>query len=131
MKKQCEAAPQSNQRGIETGLMGGTHLGRDPVPQSNQRGIETSFPQLEAIFRIASIRPQSNQRGIETRVALSRASQPPAGLNRTSVGLKPQRAAVGRTARIRPQSNQRGIETQSFQCHPVLAFPASIEPAWD
>ena len=79
--------------------------------------------------------------------------EPPAGLNRTSVGLKRQlgmldeghtdvpqsnqrgietsRSASQRLRSARPQSNQRGIETKWRYTDAGVKPTASIEPVWD
>ena len=57
--------------------------------------------------------------------------EPQEGLNRTSVGLKPALRARFASWRRPPQSNQRGIETLIWSPTRNVAYPASIEPAWD
>jgi len=142
--------PQSNQRGIETGLSGrrsgdtmpglnrtSVGLKREPgcricaihkQPQSNQRGIETL---TSGWLSPAFCAPQSNQRGIETATKGKRRGRGEAGLNRTSVGLKPKSEEGCAWGSQEPQSNQRGIETEAIKDLLFQSERASIEPAWD
>ena len=97
--------------------------------------------------------PQSNQRGIETREALPAFRLSAAGLNRTSVGLKPgtegervlRRGCLNRTSvglklvhpgfkliyKLSLNRTSVGLKHTSRGGGAMGARPASIEPAWD
>ena len=134
--------PQSNQRGIETGLgltpPGGnrTRLNRTSVGLKRDRGAARSGggPRLNRTsvglkqdgvgVGVGVKAPQSNQRGIETLVGAPAVALPFAGLNRTSVGLKLDGVSQLWVENFGPQSNQRGIET--WEC--VAVSPAPNRP---
>ena len=119
--------PQSNQRGIETKLIGFVHwayvarLNRTSVGLKLGEAVKVAASLLRlnrtsvGLKLLALLlplpfgaRPQSNQRGIET-------------------GSDPSI----RYAHSSPQSNQRGIETFAAKRGVSPRSQASIEPAWD
>ncbi len=154
-RDQCGASPGGND-GLNRTSVGlkqkreGEGIKLTPSPQSNQRGIETG------ICRVARgpVREGLNRTSVGLKPpALPQESERGCGLNRTSVGLKrhgsggsprrnrePQsnqrgietdRQQRSREQGYEPQSNQRGIETQIDRLESTLNEFASIEPAWD
>jgi len=149
MSTNQERRPQSNQRGIETGLAhpagpgpgGGLNrtsvgLKRQNAPQTlvDLIGLNrTSVGLKRALTDPAAtreIKPQSNQRGIET------AAPGPIGSIRESPqsnqrGIETETQTNNKAQISVPQSNQRGIETEAVNEIYVADHKASIEPAWD
>ena len=77
-------------------------------PQSNQRGIETGVSTVGGVGVGACLnRTSVGLKRRWTKLSLFGARR----LNRTSVGLKQDMPPVWRTKTTMPQSNQRGIET--------------------